>query len=76
MRYQLTDADLEIVRLSLELARKRASLPDDQLILLDSPKFNGPIGQLDEGDDAATPIKAVQASDDSAVVAQDQDNKP
>lgn len=55
MTYKLTDEDLEIVRVSLELAKKRAALPDDQRVLLDSPKFNGPIGRLDDDDAAAPP---------------------
>ncbi len=68
MTYQLIDEDLEIVRLSLELARKRAAMPDEQRVLLDSPKFNGPIGQLDDVDDPGAQPDAAQGPEDSVAV--------
>ena len=68
MTYQLTDEDLEIVRLSLELARKQAAMPDEQRVLLDSPKFNGPIGQFDEDVATATSADAPQGKEESVAV--------
>ena len=68
MTYQLIDEDLEIVRLSLELARKRAAMPDEQRVLLDSPKFNGPVGQLDDGDDTVTLTDTAQETEESVAV--------
>jgi hypothetical protein len=50
MTYKLTDEEREFVLLARELGRIRAALPDDQRVLLDSPKFNGPIGQFGEDD--------------------------
>lgn len=68
MTYQLTDEDLEIVRLSLELARKRAAMPDEQRVLLDSPKFNGPVGQLDDVNDTGTLTDPAQGTEESVAV--------
>ncbi len=68
MTYQLTDEDLEIIRLSLELARKQAAMPADQRNLLNSPKFNGPIGQLDDVDDTGAPTDAAQGPEDLVAV--------
>ena len=76
MTFVPSEEALEFIRLSRQIGRERATMPAEQRVLLDSPKFNGPIGLLNDGDDAATPIEAAQVPEDSMLVVQDQINKP
>ncbi len=68
MTYKLTDEQRAFVLLARELGRQRAAIPDEQRVLLDSPKFNGPIGQLDDVDDPGAQPDAAQGPEDSVAV--------
>ncbi len=68
MTYKLTDEQRAFVLLARELGRQRAAMPDEQRVLLDSPKFNGPVGQLDDGDDTGTLTDTAQETEESVAV--------
>lgn len=81
MSYKLTDEQREFVMLARELGKKRAALPDDQRVLLDSPKFNGPIGRLDDEEVAvqpgvATPENSANESNESIESPRVSESKP
>ena len=68
MTYKLTDEQRAFVLLARELGRQRAAMPDEQRVLLDSPKFNGPVGQLDDVHDTGTLTDPAQGTEESVAV--------